>query len=497
MENEFREELQLAQECLEEAKTLFRKNNLKEAATLADRAANLFQTHQEHQKYCESLNVLGIIYNAIGNDNLEIDCFLNGLLIAEKYHFLDEWMGFCINIGSKYQGMGAKEQALDYFNQAIKLLDTEEGQKVPRKVDMNLILGMNLGELYADLGAFSKAETQLNRAREAAKAMNEDKYDFSFLAFELRMMWRLGYHEEVRERLDEVYSMALKSEFVSDYIEIMTDLCKLLKDMKEFEKWDKVLDRLETFVNNDEQMFFQIHMLEMRMEYYTEVGDMDAYRKACEEYVALSMKKRDRENREHVENLDLKIRIQNAAEQRKNAEELINKDSLTGIGSRNKMLNDAIKVIKNSIKNESVIMIGLIDIDFFKQCNDTYGHIYGDECLKTVAKTIQDAVGDLGQVYRFGGDEFLVLIENAKRDYIETVGSCIKERINNANIQNIKSPIADCVTVSQGYTLAIAEKGDTIERLIDFADCVLYRVKKAGRNNYLYMTLSEIAADLG
>ena len=195
-----------------------------------------------------------------------------------------------------------------------------------------------------------------------------------------------------------------------------------------------------------------------------------------------------------AESIDLQLEMRRAAKQKKHTDSIVYLDPLTGIGNRNRMLEDSKKYIAESIKTVTPITIGLIDIDFFKECNDTYGHIVGDKCLKKVAEIIKEAVGKLGNVYRYGGDEFLLLLPKIEGEPVEEIGKKIKEMMEAEAIPNVKSAVSPYVTVSQGYTSACAEEGDNIDTLVNLADRVLYSVKRRGRNDYKFADIDEVLA---
>lgn len=100
----------------------------------------------------------------------------------------------------------------------------------------------------------------------------------------------------------------------------------------------------------------------------------------------------------------------------------------------------------------------------------------------------------MGNVYRYGGDEFLLLLPLAKLDQLNELGEVIKQKIEEEQIPNEKSSVKPYVTVSQGYTVARAEVGDTIETLVGLVDNVLYSVKRGGRDDYKVLKYSDAVA---
>jgi len=301
--------------------------------------------------------------------------------------------------------------------------------------------------------------------------------------------WGAGKGKECSEA---TLKAAAETEYTPDYMEIMSYLIELLKDMKDYPNLKRAITILEDHHAEDEGHFLQLDVLNYWAEYYKAIGDNEKYLETCIQYYELSRKKVAHDNQKSATEIETKAEIRRTVRAKKKSDSIVFVDSLTQIGNRNKMLEDSKGYIEEAVKNTTPLAVGLIDIDFFKECNDTYGHVEGDNCLKIVAEIINNALGDKGNVYRYGGDEFLLLLPNASVDSINEIGRTIKETLEAKKLVNLKSPISKYVTVSQGYTMAYPEAGDTIEWLINLSDKALYMVKRCGKNNYRYVRYDEI-----
>jgi diguanylate cyclase (GGDEF)-like protein len=125
----------------------------------------------------------------------------------------------------------------------------------------------------------------------------------------------------------------------------------------------------------------------------------------------------------------------------------------------------------------------MLDIDYFKAFNDTYGHLKGDDCLKTVAATLKKTLkrpGDFSA--RYGGEEFAVVLPNTDDVGAGIVAEELRASIERAGIAHINSLCADYVTVSLGAVTRFSEQAETPDDLILAADRALYRSKHEGRN---------------
>jgi two-component system, cell cycle response regulator len=122
----------------------------------------------------------------------------------------------------------------------------------------------------------------------------------------------------------------------------------------------------------------------------------------------------------------------------------------------------------------------MIDIDHFKQVNDTHGHAAGDEVLRTTARVIQDSIRSDDVLTRFGGDEFVVVMRNTLTVAARIAAERIARRVADNVVTFEGKPIS--VTLSVGITTCTKDKLVTPDELLRNADRLLYRAKEAGRN---------------
>ena len=159
-------------------------------------------------------------------------------------------------------------------------------------------------------------------------------------------------------------------------------------------------------------------------------------------------------------------------------------DVLTGLMNRRAIMDSLKKEITRSQRNKQILSIGLLDIDHFKQINDTYGHLVGDEVLKEVAQRMERVLRPYDHLGRYGGEEFLVILNADRGQEVAPF-----ERIRNA-ISDKPFVVGEAsldITISCGVTLGKStteEEGDGT-KLIAAADVVLYEAKANGRNQVI------------
>lgn len=158
------------------------------------------------------------------------------------------------------------------------------------------------------------------------------------------------------------------------------------------------------------------------------------------------------------------------------------RDSLTGLFNRREFDDRFERECRACLRARKPLSVMMIDIDFFKQYNDTYGHQRGDDCLQAVAHTISEQLQrgrDL--VARYGGEEFACLLPEIDGDNLNTVAEKIRAAVAALAIPHQSSPVSDTVTVSIGIASTHDCEGRR-QALLQQADACLYRAKDAGRN---------------
>jgi len=164
-------------------------------------------------------------------------------------------------------------------------------------------------------------------------------------------------------------------------------------------------------------------------------------------------------------------------------EALSYRDALTGIANR-RMFDRILEVEwgKARALGQPLSLIA-VDIDFFKQYNDRYGHPQGDACLKDVARVLDQGAARTGDLCaRLGGEEFALLLPATGEAAALAVAERCARLLARAALPHASSAVAGVVTCSMGLATLVPGKSDDAARLVDLADTRLYQSKRAGRN---------------
>ncbi|MEY8414683.1 diguanylate cyclase (GGDEF) domain-containing protein [Tissierella praeacuta DSM 18095] len=158
-------------------------------------------------------------------------------------------------------------------------------------------------------------------------------------------------------------------------------------------------------------------------------------------------------------------------------------DDLTHVFNRRKFNQIFIELWERAKMYGQNMSLMLIDLDYFKEFNDNYGHFAGDNMLKSIGEILEkESSKHGGYVCRYGGDEFVILFPNLDITKAEEAGNNILVAINNARIEHQYSPIGEFQTASIGVTSMIPKDGININEFFNYADAALYLSKRYGRN---------------
>lgn len=160
-------------------------------------------------------------------------------------------------------------------------------------------------------------------------------------------------------------------------------------------------------------------------------------------------------------------------------EVLATTDSLTGVHTRRYFLERFQEEFTRSIARKIDLSFLMVDVDHFKDFNDQYGHLVGDQILKGVGEILKSNVREIDVIGRYGGEEFAVVLPDTDRDGAQFAAERIRSAVENALIKAYDTTVK--ITVSIGISTYPSD-GKQATELIDKADWALYRAKKQGRN---------------
>jgi diguanylate cyclase (GGDEF)-like protein/PAS domain S-box-containing protein len=165
-------------------------------------------------------------------------------------------------------------------------------------------------------------------------------------------------------------------------------------------------------------------------------------------------------------------------------------DGLTDIYNRRFLDEQLLRVIKTLSRSDGILSMMIVDIDRFKEFNDTYGHIEGDKCLRVIAKTLKNGVTRSDDfVARYGGEEFAVVLPNTDENGARIIAERLINSVCEKLVPHQGSDVTDHVTISVGVTTGKVTYFHNEQDFIKSADSMVYKAKREGRNRYCFKLL--------
>ncbi|MGP4844826.1 diguanylate cyclase domain-containing protein [Marinobacter sp. 1Y8] len=164
-------------------------------------------------------------------------------------------------------------------------------------------------------------------------------------------------------------------------------------------------------------------------------------------------------------------------------QQLADVDGLTGIYNRRYLDIQLATEIRRHHRQGQPLGFAMVDIDYFKAYNDGYGHLAGDDCLRSFARNLSGTLRRPGELMaRYGGEEFAIVVPNLSVDGGEVFAQWLCQEVRNLALPHAFSKIDDYLTVSVGLAVGVPPRGMASRELTAVADAALYQAKRNGRN---------------
>lgn len=457
----------------------FRLGNYEQTVKLLTQCIHIPKSYHAAHIDASSYNILGLMYSYLGQESLALEHFLMAVDI-EKQHQLDPQRAVCyINIGFLYRDLDDYDRALEYYDKALEaashMTDTSQ------LCNMSMLCNAYRGQIFCKLGQFDDALEILDMILAEQRRSPSTFYDLSIDTFCYRIYDYLGNKAKTAYYLQHLMDFAKSNCDFLEHFEFYYDIgCYLLEKSKS-EPALRLLRYMECNCSEQSPIFIQLKFQHLKVRYYQAYGSTSDYLNACQKYVTLS-KQYHAFNRSSklfgIEQLEL---LHHTQKERKLYEEKSQKDSLTGL--LNKYTFEILcKDYLSHAAADSLQMLALLDLDHFKQINDTYGHLMGDKIIKDVADILQALFQTSHLCGRAGGDEFVICFKDLSNT--EEAIHLLEEF--QSHLTRLSYEDAKALAVTSSIGLAYKDySGCTFEELFICADNALYEVKTSGRNNII------------
>ncbi len=472
-----------ASTCFKESQEKLLSGAYSEALALAERASSRITPETDALLYCNLENVIGVIYSSMCNEMMAVEHFLRGIGVAKQKELFDVAGKLYNNIATEYMRLSDHEHALKYFE-----MSEREKAKGKQPTELSLFkTNINLCAEYTELGDFEKAEDYLNRAEALLNEPNVSDMHFHYLILQSALWIKEGKLDKVSQGFSALLDETFESQDLSGFWDDMERLGGIAIALEDYPSLKRILDVIETEITDlgEEELELDIMVKnqEMKMAYYAGIDDKENLRKTEQLFVELCKKLSQQTKHERAITIDYKIQLNLEKEAQKESRKQIDYDELTGVGNRYKLEKDY-KMLKKNCKEGAKIGVGIVDLDHFRNINDAYGLLRGDNYLMIVSRLVKNIIKGIGGIYRYSGDQFVVLLADADSDKTLKLAKKMDQEIKS---QKLGNPAMEegIQTISQGYILTEPSTNADIWKLLTLADNQLYHVKQDPSLSYL------------
>lgn len=454
------------------------------------KAATLLRETDEYELLARSYSTLGVAYTYQGNNQMALVVNELAYNVVKKHRVRGQVrIAVLNNLAVDYRTMEETKKSIRYQKECLDLLRREYGEDY----DDLVMYSLNLVEYYQNDGEIERAARILNSI-----SAQLDKVEYAPLVcdFYVRSAIISYLREDVtagNESMDTAFTLIPLQTYPLPLYDDFNEVSRLLLKNRDRDRAKKVFDLMTVYAEKCPGTLEQLLAASMMANYYKTFGE---YRLASEyfsKYEALNERK-EREQKAmqmtlHKTSQKTEADIRRLRKTMKEKEELASLEPTTKLLNRSALLRVSAEFIESAAKRKQRIGAIFLDIDCFKECNDTYGHAKGDEIIREVGRACRRQETANVRFARYGGDEFFGITRGLTDDEVCGVARRICQTIRSADIPHVNNPAGGRITLSVGVVnMDVSDRIDTILEIANYADKAVYYAKNAGRNAIYQLT---------
>ena len=394
------------------------------------------------------------------------------------------------NLGQLFNELGRYELARQHIRKGLKVIakHPEDGKYYRNLINMHFQDGM----ISLAMNRFQDVEKTLGVIRgllEEYDGIQEGDISLPFSFIRVRIALAKGRMKEAENLTDELLVAIDNEAAIYDCLDDVFTFLRYLIDRRYTKIAGRVIQVVNAKLENSDIAHVALMYNEILVSYYDMIGKTRMVTRCLRKQHELNKQRRKDQRQLHMFSIDL---IRTIAELQEKQSRIVDEnrvlqekaftDALTGIPNRHAMNSRLARSYESAFHDKKGLGVALLDIDSFKEYNDTYGHKKGDDCLKTIAKELSAIAADPNVFCaRYGGDEFIIVYENMEEDAILEKAQALEKGIAAHRIRHKNSAISDTVTISQGICYGVPREENKFWDYLEMADKALYSAKRKGR----------------
>ena len=463
---------------------VFKQGRRDSILAYAYKAVSILENLDDYVNLARSYNLLGVAYAGLGNFSRAMASYHKALaLVRRRKKTPVKRITLLNNIGDAYYEMGVYKKSLRI---ALNCL-SECKKKTPDDHAAAVLYGCNIYDSYNRLGEYKKAKEIMEEVRPDADCLPDGILLCGYYTRLSCALYANGDGEGGAKYTDAMLRLAQGHYDSYEFHPVFDQITSYQIEAGDYDRARRISVVLSEYAEKSGHTLDQIMAKRVQGNLCVAAGEMD---QALVLFRELNTLNEDWINQQTVMQYEGQKSVDDAAKEiaklmRKIqlSDEKANRDPLTGLLNRSAMTRISDEFMHSAKDKENKLGGVFIDIDYFKEYNDTYGHAAGDEAIKLIARICLEEESDRVKFFRYGGDEFFGIVLGHRDEKIEQLALRIAQKVRASEFTHIKNPNGQRLTVSVGVVNEdMKSSGDTILDIMKHADRALYCAKEHGRN---------------
>lgn len=442
----------------------------------AERALPNLKTAEEWYYVGSTYNILGLMQNRLGNMAMALDYLTTAMSYTEEHHVYDLCALLYLNAADVCVQLEDKESALHNILAAETYLDrTSEGEQ---RTYIYLIASSEAVTYAKMLNQLDVYEKQKVILQALLKENPEYKNEPGVLLLEYQEAYENNDTEREQQLIEQIKKSLFDSPEFLNYANEILNFLAILKNMKRYDLLDEVLDHTVKSLNGFQASGIMARLSSFKLQYYEDTGRKEEFMQELYDYWEHSKVFRKQTNQAILSLIKTQHSLKDSERTNERLKELAGTDSLTSLPNRRSLNEKFDQMFELCYHAKHCFGVAMLDVDNFKGVNDTYGHSTGDDVLVLIGKCMKEISGQTIYTARYGGDEFVILFDDAGDSRIKDTIQLLKQKLTKG-IQDSSLP---AFTITCGIYTKVPQTGAKVWDYSSASDAALYSAKANGRN---------------
>jgi len=427
----------------------------------------------------DAYNTLGMLFFFTGYETTALDYYLSALEAARKQLHTGGVVSTLLNIGLLYQAGGVYDKAMMYYKQA-----KEAAEQDLKSHDMSLILyaDIQIAQLYCRLGQFGEAKRLYTEIDNFTQVVTGGEFLLTKWMLDILLADHAADYGKVQLLTANIINHLREDEQFVEQIDFYVDVCELMFSYGNVRETRTILDLIREKIKDTDFLRLRMRIEQIEVNYQKEYGREADYKEACKRYITVHTQYEEHLAEFRKKNLANMDSMQKLEEQKREFERRSRHDLATGLLNK-KAFRHEVEQRLVEYPSEIINAMVFLDIDNFKLVNDCYGHLLGDEVIRTLADKIRQHFSGKCISGRFGGDEFTIFIcEVADISELECRIEEFRESFSEVGFGDEKD-IHVTLSIGVSYNRGMSV---SYPAMLSCADEALEKAKEYGKNRVSY-----------